>query len=462
MAWRSQGRGASDAAALVGLSRYVSPWSLWADKLGLTPSVRRPAPAHRHRARVGDRPTVPARAHRPARRRRADVGDAPAFDWARCTVDGFVTESPESSLDDALGVLEIKTDARYGWPDGVPVDIRSQVIWQLACTGLPQAWVAVLHGGFAFCVYEVPWDADAEADWALLRDAGERFWTDNVLAGVPPAVDGSDATRDALIAVYGDGEPGVDVSLDHLADELAEPAARLKALKGEAEERLKLLDKSGPRGDRRRRLRHARRRARAEGDHRRRQGIHRRRTHRPPARRRHPERPQAGGGREARRVPPRCLEHLPALTAVERFHLHGDVSHAGADLGATRHTAGRVRHVSMYDSGTKIQPAHLARDAWDVAELHRLDSGRIRTASTLGRFTQPDERFAVNNVRDDERMRPLRGEAFRSHSSSAKSACRVFTRRNGRNVRSTTPHARVCICQMLIGRALPRWLLPST
>ena len=163
------------------------------------------------------------------------------LDWARCTVDGFVTESAGSSIDDALGVLEIKTDARFGWPDGVPVDIRSQVIWQLACTGLPQAWVAVLHGGFAFEVYEVAWDADAEADWALLRDAGERFWTDNVLAGVPPAVDGSDATRDALIAVYGDHEPGVDVSLDHLAGELVE-RANLKRLKGEAEERLKLLD----------------------------------------------------------------------------------------------------------------------------------------------------------------------------------------------------------------------------
>ena len=229
LAWRRGGIGASDAAALVGLSRYGSPWSLWAEKVGLT--VDRP---QSQRQRIGQilEPAIAQLFHETTGLHVAHAQSRcqhPDLPWARCTVDGFVFDTaaaataPAPLLDDVLGVHEIKTDARYGWDD-VPVDIRAQCIWQMAVTQTEHCWISALYGGFGFGVWELRWDADARADWELMRAAGERLWHEHVVTGVPPDVDGSDATYRALLQVYPDAEPGQRVSIDHLRDEIAERA----------------------------------------------------------------------------------------------------------------------------------------------------------------------------------------------------------------------------------------------
>lgn len=220
--WRRHGIGASDAAALVGLSKYHSPWSLWANKVGLLPD--RPSSM---RQRVGKllEPAIAELFHEVTGLHVAGeqtwcTHPGAGLEWARCTVDGFVVESPASSLAERLGTHEIKTDARFGWLDGVPPDIRAQCVWQMAVTDSTHCWLSVLHGGFGFAVYEIDWDDAAAADWDLLRTAGERLWLDHVVTGTPPAIDGSEATRRALEAVYADPEPGERVSLDHLREEI--------------------------------------------------------------------------------------------------------------------------------------------------------------------------------------------------------------------------------------------------
>ena len=35
--WRSHGIGGSDIGAILGLSKFASPWTVWADKQGLLP-----------------------------------------------------------------------------------------------------------------------------------------------------------------------------------------------------------------------------------------------------------------------------------------------------------------------------------------------------------------------------------------------------------------------------------------
>jgi putative phage-type endonuclease len=233
--WRRGGIGGSDIAALLGLSSYASPWSVWCHKVGLlepTDSTQR--------QRIGTRmePVLAAELHDDtglyvvgAQQRCQDV-DRPYF---RCTVDGFVSETPDGQPFDALGVWEAKTDGRFGWPDGIPVNIRAQCIWNMGVTGTDHAWLTVMFAGFKIETYPLELDGPASADLRLMRDVAEAFWRDHVLTNVPPPPDGSDATADAIAEVWPKHQEGVAVELpDDLVGRWQVAKAREKAAKEEA------------------------------------------------------------------------------------------------------------------------------------------------------------------------------------------------------------------------------------
>jgi putative phage-type endonuclease len=219
-AWRALGIGASEAEKC-----RTAPWAVWAGKVGLT----RPT-EHTERQQIGlDLEAAIARMfHRTTGLYVAGEQTwcvHPEHDWMRCTVDGFAVESGGILPDDALGVVEIKTDGRFGWPDGVPRQYWSQVQWQLAVTGLDRAWLAVLFAGFRFEVIEIARD-DVEID--ALVDAASALWHNHVLTGVPPEVDGSDWTRQALAEAYPAHVKGKEVALDG-AVQVIDLRDRLKA-----------------------------------------------------------------------------------------------------------------------------------------------------------------------------------------------------------------------------------------
>lgn len=238
--WRRGGVGGSDIAGLLLPGKWSSPWKVWADKVGLLE-----ASESTQRQRIGQRmEAVLAAEFEDARPGLRVAGqqqwcEHPEHPWARCTVDGFV-EDGDDTIGIRFGTVQFKTDARYGWPDGPPPEYRAQCIWEMGVTGMPQCFLAVMFGGFRFDVFDIAWDDRAEADWDLMFATAERFWNEHVLTGVPPAVDGSDATADALSLVYPEHTPGVEVDLDGLADMLAErgdlkdrqtsTAARLKEI----------------------------------------------------------------------------------------------------------------------------------------------------------------------------------------------------------------------------------------
>lgn len=241
--WRRGGIGGSDIGALLGLSNYASPWSLWADKVGLLP-----ADEQSQRQRIGHRMEAVL-----ADEFHDDTGlwvigaqtwcqhpDHPEF---RCTVDGFVAEHPQvTDRSLMLGTWQAKTDARYAWPDDEPPPaIRAQCVWEMGVVGLEHCWLTVMFGGFRLHTYEIDWDADARGDWELMVDRAGRFWHEHVVTGIPPAVDGSDATAAALRTVYPDHTPGEHVDITDLADLVAE-RAELKATERATGRRLKQID----------------------------------------------------------------------------------------------------------------------------------------------------------------------------------------------------------------------------
>jgi putative phage-type endonuclease len=181
--WRRNGLGGSDIAALVGLSPWASPWSIWAEKVGLVHDDsdnewqefgRRiePVLVRWFEDRTG--------LHIAGEQMWLEHPDQP---WRRCTADGLVFDGhvEEPSVELALAGFEGKStgDPPSKWEaDGIPLNYQCQGQWSMGITGLPRWYFGVLHGR-QFRVYVLERD---DADIATLVAAAEKFWP-LVLAG---------------------------------------------------------------------------------------------------------------------------------------------------------------------------------------------------------------------------------------------------------------------------------------
>jgi len=208
--WRRCGIGASDVAGILGLSPWASPWSVWADKAGLLP----PEPENEAMAagRWLEAAIGPWFTHETGLMVAGEQTWCvhPDKDHHRCTVDGFVQESPETFIAERLGVVEIKVTGPGRRWDEVPAHYQAQCQWQMWVTDSPHAWVAALMGR-RLDIHELARD---DADIEFMVERVDAFWQDCVLAGVPPPTDGHDATLRALAAVYPDHTPGDLVEAD--------------------------------------------------------------------------------------------------------------------------------------------------------------------------------------------------------------------------------------------------------
>lgn len=162
---RRDGIGASDVAAILGMSPYATPFSVWADKVHGT--EKEPTYAMTLGKKLED---IILESF--TEQEGLYVGSRqllvqhPQFAWARATVDGLVYESPPdfdlvNDLPFALGVIEAKSDGSFRRWEEIPAHHQIQVQWQMLVTGLSNAWLAVLHGR-RFEVYELAADPGAQ------------------------------------------------------------------------------------------------------------------------------------------------------------------------------------------------------------------------------------------------------------------------------------------------------------
>lgn len=194
LAWRRQGIGASDVAAVIGLSPWQSPYSLWAEKAGLIePEADNDAMRHGRYAEHAiaawwnDNHTLQA-AHPQT------WCVHPEHSWARATPDGALVEHGDQTFDDAPALVEYKVADFKAWDDEIPLHYAAQGLWQMGVTGKESVVFAVMHGK-RFAEYELVRNDD---DIAWLFQQAEAFWNNHVLAGVPPDIDGHPATSAAL------------------------------------------------------------------------------------------------------------------------------------------------------------------------------------------------------------------------------------------------------------------------
>lgn len=204
LAWRRTGIGASDIAGVLGIARWSSPFSVWADKLGILPDEDLGDDDPREFGRRAEAMIGPWFTDKTG----LELGGEqmwlthPEQPWLKATVDAIVGDFP------GLGPVEFKTDIGRPW-EAIPDDYAAQGQHQMLVGGWDRMWFAVLHGR-RFRVYELARD---QADCDLIEATAREFWHEHVLAKVPPPVDGSDATAAALKALYPVAEPGKTVEL---------------------------------------------------------------------------------------------------------------------------------------------------------------------------------------------------------------------------------------------------------
>jgi len=188
---RRSGIGASDAAKVVGLSRFGDPISLYMEKVGMTaPLVETGAMRW---GNILEEPIAREYAVQTGRRvwRKPDTIRHPDLPFVYCHLDRLAKGKGE-----ATRVLEVKTAGVYGGSDfgepgtdQVPADYLLQVQHQLGVTGHDRADLAVLIGGQKFAIYEI------ERDDALIGNlflAEREFWKAYVEPRTPPPIDGSE------------------------------------------------------------------------------------------------------------------------------------------------------------------------------------------------------------------------------------------------------------------------------
>lgn len=239
---RSKYIGGSDAAAVVGLNAFSSPYSLWAEKTGRIPGF-----AGNLATEVGtflEEFVAQKFAQETGKRvRKCNLSFLNSqYPWAIANIDREIVGEDaglEIKTTDSLNLKKFK-DGEY------PSNYYAQMVHYLAVTGKKRWYLAVLIGNKEFKWFTLERDDD---EIAALMSAEEAFWA-HVKSDTPPAVDGTQATSGAITTIYAENDDSTcDLSAfetnlrEYTAlkkqikdlEELAEEAAnRIKEFMGES------------------------------------------------------------------------------------------------------------------------------------------------------------------------------------------------------------------------------------
>jgi len=242
--WRRRGIGSSDITAILGLSAWDSPLSVYLKKIGELPedeeniymlcgTLLEDDVAELFEIKTGLKP-----------RNRYAILQHPDYPWALANLDRTLPAENGKGP----GVLECKTAGitkRDQWEDDeVPDHVVLQVQWQLFVTGYKWAFAAALIGGNQFRYTRIERDEELIA---MMRDRAAEFWGYVERRELPPVEDGSPATQAALAHLYPESTEasvllGDDVrAMLHQRTLLDEELKERKLWRDEIDTRLKAL-----------------------------------------------------------------------------------------------------------------------------------------------------------------------------------------------------------------------------
>lgn len=232
---RMRGIGGSDVATILGLNKWKSPYQLWLEKTGqidLEHTESEPAywgnvleevVAKEFQERTGKKV-----------RRRNQVFEHPLHPFLRANIDRDVVG--ENAL------LECKTANAFlskEWEgDEVPLSYLCQVQHYMNVLNKEYCYIAVLVGGQKFIWKRVDRDQELiDTITELLVD----FWENNVIKGIEPMIDGSEATQEFLKDRYSELDEA-ETTLPPTFDDLVDQKRELKKAKKDIETSIRQLD----------------------------------------------------------------------------------------------------------------------------------------------------------------------------------------------------------------------------
>jgi putative phage-type endonuclease len=224
--WRRKGIGGSDAAPIMGFSKWKSPFQLYLEKVGEAESQvdnefaywgnqLEELVAKEFTTRTGKK------VHR-----NNTILSHKDFPWMIANIDRMIVGEK--------AILECKTTNAYNYKewedDEIPEAYIIQVQHYMAVTGFQKAYIACLIGGNKFVWKQV--DRDEELI-SMIIEAEKTFWVEHVEKRIPPPIDGSSAAEKFLKEKFEKSEPGAVIDLKA---EYKDKIERLQSIKAHIDE----------------------------------------------------------------------------------------------------------------------------------------------------------------------------------------------------------------------------------
>lgn len=195
---RSHYIGGSDAAAVVGLNAYVSPYSLWAEKTGKVPGFEGNLATEvgTYLEEFVAQKFAQETGKKVRKCNRSFLNSL--YPFAIANIDREIIGEDaglEIKTTDSLNLKKFK-NGEY------PANYYVQCVHYMAITGKQRWYLAVLIGNKEFKWFTIERDDD---EIAALMTAEADFW-ELVKSDTPPAVDGTAATSEALKTIYAEND----------------------------------------------------------------------------------------------------------------------------------------------------------------------------------------------------------------------------------------------------------------
>lgn len=224
--WRRTGITGSDAAAIVGLDRYRSPFDVYADKLGL--KQEQPDNEAMRQGRDLEEYVASRFCEQTGKkvRRRNAILQHPEHHWMLGNIDRWVVGENAGFEAKTTSVLNRAKFSQGEFPPNYYV----QCVHYMAVTGAERWYLAVLVLNKAFHVFTIERD---EAEVQALIEAEKDFWENHVLKQIPPAPDGSEATSEVIKQLFPEAREREEVALyghEEKIQQYLELDARVKEL----------------------------------------------------------------------------------------------------------------------------------------------------------------------------------------------------------------------------------------
>lgn len=190
--------GGSDAAAVVGMNAWVSPYSLWAEKTGRLPGFtgNLATEVGTYMEEFVAQKFAEATGKKVRKSNLSWFNDA--YPWAIANIDREIVGEDAGLECKTTSELNLKRFKDGEYPDNYFV----QCMHYLAVTGKKRWYLAVLIGNREFKWFTIERDED---EIAALMDA-ERTFKMCVDSDTPPTADGAPSTADTISALYPNSE----------------------------------------------------------------------------------------------------------------------------------------------------------------------------------------------------------------------------------------------------------------